>query len=57
MPAQTVELVVEIVTLGVTVGVTVTVILFEFTIKGLAQLALDVNSQRTIWPLVKVVVV
>jgi hypothetical protein len=47
----------EIVTEGVTTGFTVIVIPFDVADTGLAQVAVDVITQVTTWPLVNVVVV
>ena len=47
----------EIVTEGVTTGFTVIVIPLDVAVAGLAQVAVDVITQVTTWPLVNVVVV
>ena len=56
-PAQMVVVVAAILTEGVTDGLTVIVIAFDVAVAGEAQLALDVKTQVTTWPLVSVVVV
>lgn len=56
-PAQIVVALADIETVGVTVDVTVMVMVFEVTVAGDAQDAVDVISQVTVAPLVNEVVV